>query len=105
MAHLQFKFSSTDSGPNACNFVDSETDQKKDSSNLLGVGDRDRLLLYEKSAERQGVISTIGDWQGCVFFGTKLLYQGGWGGWPTGNGKKVSKSQACGLAQLCLAAA
>ena len=58
-----------------------------------------------KSAERQGVISTIGDWQGCVFFGTKLLYQGGWGGWPTGNGKKVTKSQACGLAQLCLAAA
>ena len=51
MAHLQFKFSSTDSGPNACNFVDSETDQKKDSSNLLGVGDRDRLLLYEVGRE------------------------------------------------------
>ena len=26
-------------------------------------------------------------------------------GWPTGNGKKVSNSQACCLAQLCLAAA
>ena len=31
--------------------------------------------------------------------------QGGWGGWPTGNGTKVSNSQACCLAQLCLAAA
>ena len=31
--------------------------------------------------------------------------QGGWGGWPTGNGKKLSYSQACCLAQLCLAAA
>ena len=31
--------------------------------------------------------------------------QGGWGRWPTGNGKKVSYSQACCLAQLCLAAA
>ena len=31
--------------------------------------------------------------------------QGGWGGWPTGNGKKVSNSQACCLVQLCLAAA
>ena len=31
--------------------------------------------------------------------------QGGWSGWPTGNGKKVSNSQACCLAQLCLAAA
>ena len=30
--------------------------------------------------------------------------QGGWGGWPTGNGKKLSYSQACCLAQLCLAA-
>ena len=27
------------------------------------------------------------------------------GGWPTGNGKKLSNSQACCLAQLCLAAA
>ena len=26
-------------------------------------------------------------------------------GWPTGNGKKVSNSQACCLAQLCLAPA
>ena len=26
-------------------------------------------------------------------------------GWPTGNGKKLSKSQACCLAQLCLATA
>ena len=26
-------------------------------------------------------------------------------GWPTGNGKKLSNSQACLLAQLCLAAA
>ena len=26
------------------------------------------------------------------------------GGWPTGNGKKLSNSQACCLAQLCLAA-
>ena len=26
-------------------------------------------------------------------------------GWPTGNGKKLSKSQACCLAQLCLGAA
>ena len=26
-------------------------------------------------------------------------------GWPTGNGKKLSKSQACCLAQLCQAAA
>ena len=26
-------------------------------------------------------------------------------GWPTGNGKKVSNSQACYLAQLCLATA
>ena len=26
-------------------------------------------------------------------------------GWPTGNGKKLSKIQACCLAQLCLAAA
>ena len=37
-----------------------------------------------------------------------ILYtrvQGGWGGWPTGNGKKLSNSQACCLAQLCLAAA
>ena len=25
-------------------------------------------------------------------------------GWPTGNGKKLSSSQACCLAQLCLAA-
>ena len=31
--------------------------------------------------------------------------QGGWGGWPTGNGNKLSNSQACCLAQLCLAAA
>ena len=31
--------------------------------------------------------------------------QGGWGVWPTGNGKKLSNSQACCLAQLCLAAA
>ena len=31
--------------------------------------------------------------------------QGGWGGWPTGNGKKLSNSQACCLAQLCLVAA
>ena len=30
--------------------------------------------------------------------------QGGWGGWPTGNGNKLSNSQACCLAQLCLAA-
>ena len=29
----------------------------------------------------------------------------GLGGWPTGNGKKVSNSQARCLAQLCLAAA
>ena len=28
-----------------------------------------------------------------------------WGGWPTGNGKKVSNSQACYLAHQCLAAA
>ena len=35
--------------------------------------------------------------------GTRV--QGGWGGWPTGNGKKLSYSQACCLAQLCLAAA
>ena len=35
----------------------------------------------------------------------KLYVQGGWGGWPTGNGKKVSNSQVCCLAQLCLAAA
>ena len=35
----------------------------------------------------------------------RLLVQGGWGGWPTGNGKKLSYSQACCLAQLCLAAA
>ena len=33
------------------------------------------------------------------------VVHGGWGGWPTGNGKKLSKSQACCLAQLCLAAA
>ena len=31
--------------------------------------------------------------------------QGRWGGGPTGNGKKLSNSQACCLAQLCLAAA
>jgi len=31
--------------------------------------------------------------------------QGGWGGWPAGNGNKLSNSQICGLAQLCLAAA
>ena len=31
--------------------------------------------------------------------------QGGWGGCHTGNGKKLSKTQACCLAQLCLAAA
>ena len=31
--------------------------------------------------------------------------QGGWGGWPTGNGKKLSNSQACCLSQQCLAAA
>ena len=31
--------------------------------------------------------------------------QGGWGGCRTGNGKKVSNSQACCLTQLCLAAA
>ena len=36
---------------------------------------------------------------------TTCTVQGGWGGWPTGNGKKVSNSQACCLAQLCLAAA
>ena len=29
--------------------------------------------------------------------------QDGWGGWPTGNGNKLSNSQACCLAQLCLA--
>ena len=34
-----------------------------------------------------------------------LHVQGGWGGRPTGNGKKVSKSQAYCLAQLCLVAA
>ena len=32
-----------------------------------------------------------------------VCLQGGWGGWPTGNGKKLSNSQACCLAQLCLA--
>ena len=31
--------------------------------------------------------------------------QGGWGGCRTGNGKELSNSQACCLAQLCLAAA
>ena len=31
--------------------------------------------------------------------------QGAATGWPTGNGKKLSNSQACCLAQLCLAAA
>ena len=31
--------------------------------------------------------------------------QGGWGGCRTGNGKKLSNSQACCLAQMCLAAA
>ena len=30
--------------------------------------------------------------------------QGGWGGCRTGNGKKLSNSQAFCLAQLCLAA-
>ena len=30
--------------------------------------------------------------------------QGGWGGWPTGNGNKLSNSPACCLTQLCLAA-
>ena len=34
-----------------------------------------------------------------------LRVQGGWGGWPTGNGKKLWNSQACCLAQLCLGAA
>ena len=36
---------------------------------------------------------------------TSLYVQGGWGGWPTGNGNKVSNSQACCLAQMCLASA
>ena len=51
-----------------------------------------------------------------VYFHTRLQHpnttlppvqdvQGGWGGWPTGNGKKRSSSQACCLAQLCLAVA
>ena len=34
-----------------------------------------------------------------------MVVQGGWGGCRTGNGKKLSKSQACCLAQLCLAVA
>ena len=35
------------------------------------------------------------------------IVQGGWGGWPTGNVKKLQlrNSQKCCLAQLCLAAA
>ena len=34
-----------------------------------------------------------------------MTLQGGWSGWPTRNGKKLNNSQACCLAQLCLAAA
>ena len=34
-----------------------------------------------------------------------MYLQGGWGGWPTGSGKKLSNSQAGCLAQLCLVAA
>ena len=34
-----------------------------------------------------------------------LRLQSGWGGWPTGNIEKLSNSQVCCLAQLCLAAA
>ena len=34
-----------------------------------------------------------------------IFVQGGWGGCRTGNGKKLSNSQAGCLAQLCLAAA
>ena len=45
---------------------------------------------------------TVGDF---LFLRCTTLLQGGCGGWPTGKGKKVSKSQACCLAQLCLAAA
>ena len=39
-----------------------------------------------------------------LILGVRLV-QGGLGGWPTGNGNKLSNSQACCLAQLCLAAA
>ena len=34
----------------------------------------------------------------------EIALQGGWGGWPTGNGNKLSNSPACCLTQLFLAA-
>ena len=36
---------------------------------------------------------------------TSCFVQGGWSGCRTGNGEKLSNSQLCCLAQLCLAAA
>ena len=43
--------------------------------------------------------------ESCWWAMHKLPVQGGWGGCRTGNGKKLSNSQACCLAQLRLAAA
>ena len=35
----------------------------------------------------------------CInLLNARVDVQGGWGGWPTGNGKKLSSSQATGLA-------
>ena len=45
-------------------------------------------------------------WESLSFmWNFKWLLQCSCSGWPTGNGKNLSNSQACFLAQLCLAAA
>ena len=46
----------------------------------------------------------VGFTQSGTKYVTRTRLQGGWGGWPTGNGNKLSNSPACCLTQLCLAA-
>ena len=56
-----------------------------------------RDLIYNESACFKALFVSISCHRCCV--------QCSCSGWPTGNGKKPSNSQACCLAQLCLAAA
>ena len=67
---------------------------------LSGKGNR---LPYNMQIVRRAFIAYLETRNGRIISWKNL--QGGWDGWPTGNGKKVSNSQACCLAQLCLAAA
>ena len=64
--------------------------------------DPGRAALHKALQDKQVVISRHCLQDSILSFGT---VQPADIGWPTGNGKKVSNSQACCLAQLCLAAA